>query len=282
MANLRRLRYGLSKTMLRAPLVLVRHRGLNGRDVFVGSYPRSGSTWLRFLLFETLSGQSSAFGNVNEYIPDVGDHRTAQPLLPGGGRFIKTHEPYRDEYKKALYLVRDPRDVVLSEYAYHKALGVVGNDFDGYVLSFLRGSVNPFGSWPHHVHTWLQAKTALGRNVLLVRFEDLRRNTTQVLPEILEFLGVAVDPEVIQRAVDDNSVERMRDKEKRSPQKASQRGRFIRTGSVGGWRERLTDRQLQSIQRYAGDALGFLGYSAEGEGTSGNKGKQELEWPLKA
>src|SRR5215472_10450025 len=106
MAILRRFRYALSKTWLRAPLVSLRHRGLDARDVFFASYPRSGSTWLRFLLFETLSGQSSAFGKVNDCIPDVGDHLKAPRLLPGGGRLIKTHEPYRNSYEKALYIVR--------------------------------------------------------------------------------------------------------------------------------------------------------------------------------
>ena len=264
MTTLRRFRYALSKSPLRVPFVLLRHRGLDVRDVFFGSYPRSGSTWLRFLLFETLSGQSSEFGKVNTSIPNVGDHRKAPRLLPGGGRLIKTHEPYRNSYEKALYLVRDPRDVVLSEFAYHQALGVVGDEFDRYLLSFLRKTVSPFGSWQYNVQTWLQAKMPQGRNIVVIKFEDLRGNTAATLAHILEFLNVSRDSEAIQRAVDNNSVEKMREKENRSPQRVSQKGRFIRTGTAGGWRQRLTDRQIELIESYTHELLASLGYPADG------------------
>ncbi|MEX2446142.1 MAG: hypothetical protein WD734_02295, partial [Dehalococcoidia bacterium] len=35
------------------------HRGLRPADVFVASYPRSGSSWLRFLLYEMTAGDAS-------------------------------------------------------------------------------------------------------------------------------------------------------------------------------------------------------------------------------
>ena len=92
---LKRLRYQLSKSRLRVPLVWSRHRGLKDQDVFVASYPRSGSTWLRFLLFETLTKNDAGFDNVNRMLPDVGMHADATPLLPNQGRLIKTHEPFR-------------------------------------------------------------------------------------------------------------------------------------------------------------------------------------------
>jgi len=242
MTTLRRFRYALSKSRLRVPFVLLRHRGLDVRDVFFGSYPRSGSTWLRFLLFETLSGQSSEFGKVNTSIPNVGHHRKAPRLLPGGGRLIKTH----------------------SEFAYHQALGVVGDEFDRYLLSFLRKTVSPFGSWQYNVQTWLQAKMPQGRNIVVIKFEDLRGNTAATLAHILEFLNVSRDSEAIQRAVDNNSVEKMREKENRSPQRVSQKGRFIRTGTAGGWRQRLTDRQIELIESYTHELLASLGYPADG------------------
>jgi hypothetical protein len=197
---------------------------------------------------------------VNHYIPDVGHHRAAGALLPGGGRLIKTHEPYREEYRKALYLVRDVRDVLLSEHAYHKALGFAGDELDAYMSSFLRGTVSPFGSWQNHVNTWLDAGSLTRNELLVIRFEDLRRNAEETLAGILEFLGAGVDPKVIREAVANNSVERMRAKEVQSPQKASKQGRFIRSGSVGGWRGRLSDGQLELIWRYAGSALERLGY----------------------
>src|SRR5437867_8735637 len=106
MPSFRRIRHQLAKTRLRSPLTWLRHRSFDPADVFIGSYPRSGSTWLRFVLLEILTGRPSEFPSVNRSIPKVGRHNQALPLLPGGGRLIQTHEPYREEYQKAVYLVR--------------------------------------------------------------------------------------------------------------------------------------------------------------------------------
>jgi len=93
----------------------MRHWGLDPNDAFIASYPRSGNTWLRFVLYEVLvAGQAADFDEVNHIVAEVGLHGPAIPLLPGGGRLIKTHEPYQKQYKKAIYLVRDARDVVLA------------------------------------------------------------------------------------------------------------------------------------------------------------------------
>lgn len=257
---IRQLRHRASKTALRKPLVSLRHRNLNPADAFVGSYPRSGSTWLRFMLNELLVGQASGFNNVNEALPDVGKHASALPVLPGSGRLIKTHESFRPEYKKAIYLVRDARDVMLSEFSYQKALGFAEDDLDAYIPRFLDGKVNPFGSWIHHVHSWLDARDSNRAEILLVHFQELRGDSENTLDEILSFLGRPVSREKIRQAIANNAVERMREKEKVSPQKASARGRFIGSGSVGGWQEKLTPQQIELIQQYAGDALARLGY----------------------
>jgi hypothetical protein len=100
----RRLRYELSKTWARGPLLRLRHRGFNSADVFFGSYPRSGSTWSRFTIFEILTGQEATFEAVRAAFRGLGSHSKAPPLLPGGGRFLSTHEMYQSEYKKAMYL----------------------------------------------------------------------------------------------------------------------------------------------------------------------------------
>jgi hypothetical protein len=261
MPILRKIRYSLSKTPARVPLVWVRHRGFQPSDAFVGSYPRSGSTWLRFMLLEILAGRASGFSNTNEMIPDVGRHLAAAPVLPAGGRLIKTHEPFRAEYKKAIYLARDPRDVALSEFAYQKALGLAGSDFDIYLERFLRGEVNPFGSWINHAISWMDAADSGRSEVLLVCFEELKRNSEQELSRIVDFLGMPVEAAKIREAIANNSMDKMRQKEKADPQRASAKGKFIRSGSAGGWREVFTEKQSQLVQQYSGNILARLGYA---------------------
>jgi hypothetical protein len=265
MPTLRRVRFELSKTGLRSPLLWIRHHRLRASDVFTASYPRSGSTWLRFILVELLAGQSSGFKSVNLLSPDVGEHSGAQALLPGDGRLIKTHELYRPSYKRAIYLARDPRDVVLSEYAYEKALGVIGEDFDAFLDAFLRKGVNPFGLWIDHVNTWLDAADSNQCELLVVRFEDMRRDTERCLKQMMEFLNFPVEDGAIRKAIEGNSLEQMKRKEKVTPQRASARGRFVGSGSVAGWKEKMTTSQLQRIDQYAGGAMSRLGYAPAGD-----------------
>ena len=262
MTMLRKVRYTLSRTPVRVPLVWMRHHNFRPGDVFVGSYPRSGSTWLRFMLLEILAGQSSGFANTIEMLPDVGKHEAGAPVLPGSGRLIKTHEAFHAQYKKAIYLVRDPRDVALSEFAYQKALGLVHDDFDLYIDRFLQGGVNPFGSWIDHATSWVDAADAGRAEILHVNFEELKQKPQEQLNSIVDFLGM---PEVkvrIPTAIENNSLARMKEKEKANPQRASAKGRFIRSGSAGGWRSSFTDRQAQLVQQYAGTLMARLGYSA--------------------
>jgi hypothetical protein len=260
MTTLRKARYALSKTPARMPLVWMRHRGFRPTDVFVGSYPRSGSTWLRFMLLEILAGKASGFANTNEMLPDVGKHEAGASVLPGSGRLIKTHEPFRAEYRKAIYLVRDPRDVALSEFAYQKALGVVQDDFDLYMERFLQAGVNPFGSWVGHATSWMDAADAGRAQILTVNFEELKRKPHEELGRIVDFLDMPEVKARIPAAIENNSVARMKEKEKANPQRASAKGRFIRSGSAGGWRSALTDQQAQLVQQHAGALMARLGY----------------------
>jgi hypothetical protein len=262
MPILRKVRFRLAKTAARAPLVWARHRGLQPSDAFVGSYPRSGSTWLRFMLLEILAGEAAGFSKTNEMLPDVGRHQSGAAVLPAGGRLIKTHEPFRPEYKKAIYLARDPRDVALSEFAYQKALGLAGDDFNMYLPRFLRGEVNPFGSWTNHSISWMDAADSGRSEILLVCFEELKRNSVQELSRIADFLGVPVPTARICQAVANNSMDKMRQKEKADPQRASAGGKFIRSGSAGGWRQALSDEQSQLVQQKAGEIMARLGYVA--------------------
>lgn len=273
MISAKRIWYLAAKSGLRAPLNWIRHWGLDGNDAFIASYPRSGNTWLRFVLFDILvSGQTSGFDEVNHIIAEVGLHQPAIPLLPGQGRLIKTHEAYRKPYQKAIYLVRDVRDVVLSEFAYQKALGWVPDDFEDFLGRFLDGQVNPFSPWHEHVPGWVNSPLARTPNFLLIKFEELRRNTEQVVNRSLDFLGVVVDPQIVRQAIANNTVERMQEKEQRSPQlsdtaprpTAPEESRFIRSGSVGGWRNRLTPAQVEKIEQRAGKVLALMGYPTGG------------------
>jgi hypothetical protein len=219
---------------------------------------------MRFLLTRILTGKSAGFDTINHFIPEIGIHHSAANLLPGRGRLIKTHELYSPCYKRAIYLIRDVRDVLLSQYSREKELGLVWwGELDAYLPVFLSGKVNNFGSWHAHIPNWLDSPLAKRGDLLVVQFEDMRRNPQQNLERVLDFLGFQSSAESIAEAIADNTVERMRARENRAQKlhKSDQEeGRFIRQGAIMGWREKLSEPQLQLIEKHAGETMARLGY----------------------
>lgn len=266
--GLNKLRSKLAKSPLHRPVAWFRHRGLNSRDVFLASYPRSGNTWLRFVLSELLTGTSIDFDNVDRFIPEMKWHHSAVPILPGPGRLIKTHEHYRKEYKRAIYIVRDARDVALSAYARSGQIGIVDQDFDAYLRSFLKGHANPYGAWDRHLRSWLDGPLAREGKLLVIKFEDLRRDPETAVSQMVEFVGVPMDLEKIRAALSNNSVDRMRIKEEKSRKlfrSTTENGRFVRKGAIQGWRTVLTPAQLQMFDQYAGPELSRMRYPSASE-----------------
>ena len=253
-------------TPLRAPLVWLRNKTLRDEDALVACYPRSGSPWFCFMLFEVLTGGESSFDSVDRHVPYVGKQFTSLPLLPEGGRVVRSHEPGPGGHKKAIYLVRDVRDVVVSEYFYERFTNTWCGTLDGFVHRFLKGRVNPFGSWMAHVDSWMNAAASPEVELTVIRYEDLRRDTEGSLGRALEFLGVGAPAERVREVIGNNAIAKMRQKEERSRYMRSKpkgSARFVREGSVEGWRQHLTGDQLRLIEARAGEAMLRLGYRPE-------------------
>lgn len=228
------------------------------------------------MLFEILCGEEPGFRKIEDRLPEIQWQRGKPGILPNGGRFIKTHEQYRTDYKRTVFLVRDMRDVLLSGYARGVEVGLVElvckGDFDSFMMSFLKGHALQMGSWQEHTRSWLDSPLAKNGNLLVVKYEELRKNPEPMLAQIVEFIGVKPNLQIIRKAIEDNSLQQMRTREDRErkagessillgPHKSTgEDGRFVRKGSVGGWRNKLTDAQLQLIDEYAGDMLTRLGY----------------------
>jgi hypothetical protein len=228
----------------------------------MASYSRSGNTMLRFILAEILSGVPSSFNTMQRIVPEMGLQVNAAPIIPGGGRMIKTHEPYRREYKRAIYMIRDVRNVMLSCYSRETSLGVIHTTLDDYVRPFLQGSMQHYGAWHEHVDGWLNSPIARSGDLLVMRFEDMRKDLEGSVALSLEFLGKKVDPEIIQAAIRNNSIEKMREMEDHStlPKSRLEEGRQIGKGSIEGWRRKLTQQQLEIVDEYAGEMLARLHY----------------------
>lgn len=237
----------------------VRTRYLTPNDALLATYPRSGSTWMRFLLYESLTGQSANFDVVNTHTG-----RNARRVLPGGGRVVGTHDPYSHGDRKVVYLARDPRSVVVSEYKLARRQGSK-QSFDEFFLAFLEGNTNPFGSWADHVQYWMTSVPARRGHLLVVKFEELRSEPKETLARVTNFLGVPLDPPTIEAVVRNNAVERMRAKEDVAPKDTFKRARsheirFVNEGATQGWQQQISAAQADLLRERMQPSLDLLGY----------------------
>jgi hypothetical protein len=211
-------------------------------DVFLVSYPRSGNTWLRFLLANALRpAKEATFATVGDVVPDIYDVTDRDLLRRPSPRLLKSHEPVDERYGRVAYLVRNPADVALSYYHYLIKMRVLepGYDVERFVDRFIAGELDEFGTWGEHVAGWT------GRDVLVLRYEDLLVEPERALWKVLELLGMELEPAVVAQAVVRSSAGELRRLERETgPKLATLRGSrpedpFIRTGRAGAASEEL-------------------------------------------
>lgn len=262
------IRRKLKNTALRRAIVAWRHFGLKPSDCFLASYPKSGNTWVKFVL-ATICAKCSveAWSDRNQFVPTVGHQREAMAVLANGGRLLKTHESYRSTYKKAIFLVRDPRDVCVS-YFHHARREMGSSDtFGQFLTRFLQGQIDAYGSWESHTQSWVQAAASMNAEILPVRYEDLLVNPLDQFRKICTFLGLRVHDDELISAIDDNRPDRMRDKEKQSPDRAlfpAQNQSFVRSAKANDWRTTFSADDLAILQSHFSWASQFISNSDAG------------------
>ena len=252
---------------LRRPLVALRHRGISRHDVFLASYPRSGSTWMRFMLVETL-GHQSDYENIREMIPPVGRQSKALARLPDGGRVIKSHErrefPHGRRCHRAIYLLRDGRDVAVSYYIFMRRNGTYAGSLSEFIPLFVSGHIDGYGPWQAHVSSWLDSAPARSGDLHVVKYEDLLADPLRSLSATLDYLGVRVDDASLRDAVEANRFDRMRRRSSRSPRVRATAVRgdipIVRKGTAGDWRNHFSEADRETFSRHAGRQLERCGY----------------------
>lgn len=237
-------------------------------DVFLVSFPKSGNTWTRFLLANLIHPEEPAtFANIHRLIPDPSGTSKRDFDRMTGVRIIKSHECFDPRYPSVIYIVRDPRDVAVSQYHYHRKLMRIADDspIETFITRFLAGETCPHGSWGENVVSWLATRENSPR-FLLLRYEDMVADTVSELTKIAAFLGISKSPEQICRAVEQSSAGTMRKLEAAQTDqcdltKGSRKDlSFVRAAGSGGWKKDLPSSQAARLETAWGPLMRRLGY----------------------
>jgi hypothetical protein len=247
-------------------------------DTFLVSYPRSGNAWLRFLIGNLVHADHPVtFANVESVLPYVDIHADRVLLEAPRPRIMKSLEPFFPPYPRVIYVVRDPRDVVVS---YHYILIKDHHLPDGFPMDeflplFLKGETFgvKIGSWVDHVLGWVTMRQGT-EGFLLVRYEDLLEDTPRELARLAEFLGITPEAQRIEKAVEMSSASRMRKLERTEWRlwATTRRSRpdkpFVRSAKSGDWRSTLEEQSVSAIESAWAGPMRLLGYPLVTDGSN--------------
>jgi hypothetical protein len=243
-------------------------------DVFLTSYPRSGNTWTRFLVGNLVHTEEPVtFLNVERLVPDMYKHSDRYMRNLPRPRILKSHEVFDPRYRRVIYIVRDPRDVAVSQYHWEMKQKSVQDEYpiEQFVPRWIEGIYwDRLANWGDHVTSWLSTRQGRDSFVIL-RYEDLLANAQAELVKVARLLGIEPAPERLARAVDLSSADRMKKLESTQGDKwvqtryTRQDKAFVRKAASGDWRSVLSSQSVKEIETAWGAIMTRLGYLLSSE-----------------
>jgi len=212
------------------------------------------------------------------------DDEYDQPEVVPPVRFVKVHDAYtltpkgepllagRRGADGAIVIVRDPRDVAPSLANHNNtsiddAIAFMNDDSAGFCARTNRQHNQlrqKLPGWSGYMESWLD-QTEIP--VYLIRYEDMRADTTGAFRRALDFAGREASDEDIQRAVAFADFSELRRQEQEKGFRELQPrtgGPFFRRGEAGAWRDELGAEQVARIETAHAPMMRRLGYELTG------------------
>ncbi|XP_038071326.1 sulfotransferase 1C2-like [Patiria miniata] len=229
-------------------------------DVFVFSYPRSGTHWMLeivgFILHDGKDDFDRTFMTNGLEFSLAEDPTKVESVTPGyktyaamaSQRCILSHclESYRPpqiltKQPKVVYVARNPKDTLVSLSKWAPFW-----DFAEFFWAFSLGKT-VFGSWFDHVLSYWRQRN--NENVLFLKYEDLHKDLRGSICKVAKHLGKDLPHDVI-----DGIVERVtfggmlktyqhleEERGEEGKRMTSHKGNtFLRKGKVGDWKNHFT------------------------------------------
>jgi hypothetical protein len=246
---------------------LMERAGLDDSQVSIVSFPKSGRTWLRALIGKAICEQY----NIDESllldtytITKKAGALTTRFTHDGSEIIDKT--PYRElavdrsrfKTQKVLFIVRDPRDVLVS--CYFQAIKRV-DTFEGSISEFIHDDRFGIMKLVHWLNIW-HVNQVFPKEFVLLTYEEMHASVHASLRRVLEEMNAQYTDDVINKAVEFASFESMREMEKKDqfgiewmrPGDINDPESYkTRRGKVGGYVDYLTEEDIMFIDKTIND-----------------------------
>ena len=169
-------------------------------DIWVATYPRSGTTWTQQIVRSILSKGDDTL-KISEASPwleaenskvipyDIDISALERP------RAFKSHMPCNlmpcglpsSTPCKYIYVARNPKDVAVSWFYHYFTMKSAENlDWDTFISWFVSGDLQ-FGDYFNHVLSWWEHRNE--DNVLFFKYEDMKKDIRSHIVQMASFMN---------------------------------------------------------------------------------------------
>ncbi|XP_021286250.1 flavonol sulfotransferase-like [Herrania umbratica] len=259
-------------------------------DIVLATFPKTGTTWLRALIFATINrtrydfskhpllttGPHDCFPFLDAYIYE-NDQSVSNLDASPSPRLLSTHIPYTllpDSMTNSsgcsfIYICRNPKDVLVSKWLFMNKLRpkeLPPLSLQEAFELFCQG-ISHYGPYWDHVLGYWNGSLETPTKILFLKYEDLKKEPLAVVKRLAEFLGHPFSLEeesmgVIQEIVRLCSFENLSNLEvnRTSAQKFSRdiivdNRHFFRKGQVGDSENYLTAEMIERLDEITADKL---------------------------
>ncbi|XP_066300509.1 sulfotransferase 2B1-like [Branchiostoma lanceolatum] len=232
-------------------------------DIFILTYPKSGTNWMMEIVSKVMKA-AGKMATLDEHVtwcfelqlPGVDEKpRHVLAMDSPSPRIIHTHLPRQLAPKmvanpkgkvKAIVVMRNPKDVVLSFYHYNQKMEIeFGNgdlesleSWDTYATNFLDGKCQ-FGDFYDHALGWWQMKD--DRHFLFLKYEDMKKNLRNVVRDVAAFLDTSLDEAAVDNIAESCTFNTLKAAWGNSDDALKKN--ICRKGVVGDWKSMFTPEQ---------------------------------------
>ena len=277
--------------------------------IWLASYPKSGNTWVRSMLTALIYTNDGKFNfdlldkikqfpsqiffkdltNRYDDVDEIAKNwETAQDLinLNKEVKFLKTHHlkckigennfTSQRNTLATIYIVRDPRNLVNSISNHYSKSLEESKKFlmtPRYLYGFKKnGDMKKndiktlLGTWSQHYNFWKTNNT----NYLLIRYEDLIKDTNSALNKIIVFLkkyiNIEVNDEKIKNILNTTNFQYLKNLENEGKfnenafENINTKKTFFYLGPKNNWKNNLDEKMKKEIENELNKEMSELGY----------------------
>lgn len=236
-------------------------------DVFLITYPKSGTIWTQQILSLIYSeGHRNGTENLQtlDRVPFFEYNiRKVDFLRRPSPRLFASHLSYNlvpkglmNKKAKIIYVYRNPKDVLTSYFHYSNLVVVLEtmNNIEEFLEKFLDGKVVG-GLWFDHVRGWYEHRHDF--NILFMMYEEMKKDLRSSVLKISSFLEKELSEEDVEAIVKQATFQNMKSDRRANFDdvisndlgKSKNEGHFLRKGTVGDWKRHLTVEQNERFDK---------------------------------